>query len=168
TAPDAARRAGCSGFLPAPRAWAWRCAAMRPGGMQSSSSVVPHNSGLVALPVALLDGMTLVDVLLAAGKSKFDLRPAPAVEIDGKRNERHVLSLNRPWQAGNLAFVQQQLPGPLGFMFEAVAMAEFRDVGIDQPRLAIADFAIGFRDRAFAEAQAFHYRPGQRDAGLEL
>ena len=67
----------------------------------------------------------------------------------------------------DLAAVEQQLAGPLGFMVEAVAVAEFGNVGIDQPYLAAPDLGIAFRNRPFPETKAFHFRTGQGDPGFE-
>jgi len=40
------------------------------------------------------------------------------------------------------AFVEEQFARPLWFMIEAVSMAEFRNIGVYQPNLIIANFGI--------------------------
>ena len=62
---------------------------------------------------------------------------------------------------------EQQLAGPARLVIEAVAVAEFGDVGVDQPHLAARDFGIAFGDRPLAEAQRFHLGALQRDPRLE-
>ena len=52
-------------------------------------------------------------------------------------------------------------------MIEAVAMAEFGDIAVDQPHLVALHFGIAFGDRAFAEAQRFDLGPFQCDPRLE-
>ena len=68
---------------------------------------------------------------------------------------------------GNLALMQQQLARALGLVVEAVAVAEFGDIGVDQPDFALAHFGIALRNRALAKAQRLHFGPGQHDPGLE-
>src|SRR5690349_18683690 len=50
-----------------------------------------HQARLVALPVAILGRLPLVSRILALGEREFDFRPAPAVEVDRQRHERHAL-----------------------------------------------------------------------------
>src|SRR5690606_10576765 len=46
-----------------------------------------HQAGLVALPVAVLDGVALVGHLLAASEAELHLGDAAIVEIDRHRHE---------------------------------------------------------------------------------
>ena len=48
----------------------------------------------------------------------------------------------------------------------AVAVAEFGDVGIDQPNLAVLHLGIRFGDRTLAETQRLHLGPGEHDPRL--
>src|SRR5262249_37736501 len=52
-------------------------------------------------------------------------------------------------------------------VIEAVALQIFRDVGVDQPELAILGIGVGFRDRALAAADRLHLGAGQGKAGLD-
>src|SRR3546814_8609125 len=86
--------------------------------------------------------------LLVLGQRQFHLRLAPAVEIDGQRHQRHALALDGAVHPGDLPLVQQQLAGAFRLMVEAVAMAEFGDVAVDQPHLLALHLGIAFRDRS--------------------
>jgi hypothetical protein len=72
-----------------------------------------------------------------------------------------------PSASFDLALVQQQFARALGLVIEAVAVAEFGDVGVDQADLAVLHLGIGLGDRSLAEAQRLHLGAGQRDARLE-
>ena len=63
--------------------------------------------------------------------------------------------------------LQEQLPLAPGLMIEAVAVAIFGYVAVDQPDLFAIDGRIALRDRAFAAAQGFHLGSGQLDTRLE-
>src|SRR3546814_11934094 len=56
----------------------------------SRSPAVFQQPLLVALTVAFLDRFALVMSFLALGEREFDLRPAPALEIDRTRHQRHA------------------------------------------------------------------------------
>jgi len=60
--------------------------------------------------------------------------------------------------------VQQQLARPFRLVVEAVGLEIFRNVGIDQPDLAVLGIGIGFRDRGLAIADRLDLGAGQRDA----
>ena len=63
--------------------------------------------------------------------------------------------------------VQQQLARALGLVVEAVGLAVFRNIGVDQPELAALHRGIGFGEIGAALAQRLHLRALQLDAGLE-
>ena len=52
-------------------------------------------------------------------------------------------------------------------MIEAAGLQIFRNVGVDEPDLAVAGVRIGFGDRSLALAQRLHLGAGQREARLE-
>jgi hypothetical protein len=52
-------------------------------------------------------------------------------------------------------------------MVETVAVAEFRNVAVDQPNLVTLHLGIAFGDVALTEAKRLHLRPLQRDARFE-
>src|SRR3546814_6322834 len=52
-------------------------------------------------------------------------------------------------------------------MVEPVAVAELRDVGVDQPKLVTLHLGIAIGNRTLSETKGFHLGPGQRDASLE-
>src|SRR5262249_24919338 len=105
--------------------------------------------------------------LLAARERKLELGAALLVEIQLERHQRHSLPLDRAHELVDLAAVKEELAHAFGRMIEAAALQIFRDVGIDQPDLPAARVGIGFGDRRLAAAQRFHFRAGERDAGLE-
>ncbi len=53
-------------------------------------------------------------------------------------------------------------------MVEAVSLQVFGQVGVDQPEFAVLGIGIGLSDRALAAADRFHFRSGQRNAGLKI
>ncbi len=91
-------------------------------------------------------------------------RPRP-LKIDRKRDQRHPLTRNPDAQLVNFAFVEQQLARALWFMIEAVAVAEFGDIGVDQPDLAVIHFGIAFGDRSLTEAQRLDLGAGAAACG---
>jgi hypothetical protein len=105
--------------------------------------------------------------LLAARERKLDLGTAFFIEIKLERHQRHAFALYRADELIDLAAVKEELADTLGWMIETAALEVLRDVGIDEPDLPAAGIGIRFRDRRLALAQRFHFRPGERDTGLE-
>src|SRR5438270_13114384 len=66
------------------------------------SALVPHESGLVALPVALGDHLALVVRLLAGGDGDLQLRHALVVPAELGGDQRAALALLGAEQAGDL------------------------------------------------------------------
>src|ERR1700679_3341314 len=52
-------------------------------------------------------------------------------------------------------------------MVEAVGLQIFRDIGVDQPDLAVLGIGVGFRDRGLAAAQRLDLGARQRNPGLD-
>jgi hypothetical protein len=69
-------------------------------------SLVPHQPGFVAGPVAVLFGFALVVELLALGDADFDLGDAPGREIEFQRDQRQAFALHGD---GKLARVARTL-----------------------------------------------------------
>src|SRR3954465_518581 len=130
------------------------------------SAMLAQQAALLPLPVLLLLVFALVVGLAALGDGELDLGAAAAVEIDGEGDEGHALAGDRAEHLVDLAGGEEELARPLGLVVEAVAVAEFGDVGVDQPHLAVLHFGIALRDRAFAEAQRLHLGAGERDPRL--
>ena len=63
--------------------------------------------------------------------------------------------------------MQKELARPFRRVVVASGLHVFRDVGIDQPDLAVAGIGIGFRNRCLTGAQRLHLAAGERNAGLE-
>ena len=70
-------------------------------------------------------------------------------------------------ELGNFPPFQQKLPRPARLMVEAVPMAVFGDVAVDQPDFLAFDVGIAFRDRALAVTERLHFGPRKLDAGFE-
>src|SRR5215510_12195537 len=105
------------------------------GLWQARSALGPQQPPALALPGALLLGLTLVVELLAARERELDLGAALLVEIELERHQRHALALDCARELVDLALVQQQPARPLGEMVEAAGLQVFGNVGIDQPDL---------------------------------
>src|SRR5690606_30727170 len=133
----------------------------------SPSAPLAQQPRLVALPVAVLDGLSLVVGLLALRQGELDLRPPSRVEVDRQRDQRHPLALDRADHLLDLAPMEQQLARPFRLVIETVAVAELGNVRVDQPGLAILHVGVALGDRAAAVAQALHFGAGKRDPGLE-
>ena len=103
---------------------------------------------------------------LALGHRQQQLGPAALVEIQLQQNQRHALPIDRAHQLVDLLLVQQQLARPLRLVVEAVGLQVFRNIGVDQPYLAVLGIGIGFRDRGLAVAQRLDLGAGQRNPGL--
>src|SRR4051812_33052833 len=105
-----------------------------PGG---GSSMLAQQAALLLLPVLLFFMLALVVGLSPTGDGELNLRASPRVEINGERDERHALPHHRAEHLVHLLGVEEQFARPLGLMVEAVAVAEFGNVGVDQPDLAV-------------------------------
>src|SRR5581483_7256600 len=130
-------------------------------------SLEAEQAAALAIPASFLQRFALVVQLLAAAERYLDLRAALVVEIDLQRNDGHALALHGARKLVDLALVQQELARALGRVIEAVRLQIFRDVGVDQPDLAVAAVGIGLGNRALALAQRLHLGAGQDEAGLE-
>src|SRR5688572_8312565 len=112
--------------------------------------MLAHQPALLALPVALFLGVTLVVHFLAPRDRQLDLGPPAAVEINRQRHERQALAGNRALQLGDFAGAEQQFPLAARLVVHPVAVAIFRDRAVDQPDLLALDRGITFGDRALA------------------
>src|SRR5687767_1814238 len=93
-------------------------------------------AGDVALGVAVGDVSALVMELLPARQPELDLGLPPA-EVQARRHDRLALGLGPPQELVDLASMEQQLAGPLGVMVVPIPLLERRDVGADEPGLAL-------------------------------
>src|SRR5207253_5281470 len=130
------------------------------------SAMLSHEPALLALPVFLFLIIPLVVRLAPARQRNLHLRPALAVEIDAEGHDRHALAGDGAVQLGELAMVQQQFARPLRLVIVTVAVAEFWDVGVDQPGLLVLHLGVALGDRTLAEAKRLHLGSGEHDAGL--
>src|SRR5262245_49391244 len=102
-----------------------------------ASSPRPHQAALLPAPVALFLGLTLVMQLLALGDRELKLRAAPLVKVKLERDQRHALAIDGADQLVDLPAVQQQFSRTLRLVVEAITLEIFRDIGVDQPDLAV-------------------------------
>src|SRR3546814_20077039 len=76
-------------------------------------------------------------------------------------NHRHSLPRHRPAQLGDFAALHQQLARPARLMVEPVAVAELRDVGVDQPKLVTLHLGIAIGTRTLSETRSEERRVGK-------
>src|SRR5215212_8720419 len=107
------------------------------------SVLLPQQPAALAGPVALLLALAFVVQLLALGERNLDFGAAFVVEIDFQRHDCHALALDRADQLVDLALMQQELARPLRLMVVTAGLLVLRDVGVEQPQLAIARRGIG-------------------------
>src|SRR5262245_40184938 len=117
------------------------------------------------LRVAVGDRPALVADVLAARERELDLH-ATVLEVEPRRDERQPLLAYLAVEAVELAPVEQELPRPGGLVVRAVSLLVDRDLGAEQPRLALAHLGVGLRERRPARAQRLDLRPGEDDPGL--
>src|ERR1043165_5107412 len=92
---------------------------------------------LLALPVAFLLALALVDLALALGEAKLDLGDAAVVEIDRERHQRDAGALGGADQPVDLALLQQQLAGASRRVAEMLGRLVFREIGVVEEELAV-------------------------------
>src|SRR6478672_10796325 len=112
----------------------------------SASAIVPKEPLLLPFPIPFLNRLALVVHFLAFRERQFDLCPPPAVEIDRQRDERQALARHRAVKLGDFAVLEQQFPRPPGLVVQAIAMAVFRDVAVDQPNLVALHGGVALGD----------------------
>src|ERR1700733_1886214 len=105
--------------------------------MRNNLSPRPQQTALFPAPIALLFALAFVVQLLALGDREQNLGTAAFVEIKLERDQRHAFAIDRAHQAVDLLLVQQELAWPLRLMVETVGLQIFRDIGVDQPNLAV-------------------------------
>src|SRR5262245_3045752 len=120
----------------------------------------------LAARVALREIAALVDPLLAPGDRELDLDLA-VLEVEPRRDEREPLLAHHAVQRVDLAAVEEQLPVALGPVVELVPLRVLGDRRADEPRLAVADLAVGLSELRAAGAERLHLRAGQLDARLD-
>ena len=81
---------------------------------------------------------TALDTWLKVARLPFDT--AAKVLPNGSEGPRNtvLLAIDRADHAADLALVEEQLPRPARLMVEAVGLQIFRNIGVDQPDLAVA------------------------------
>src|ERR671934_946554 len=138
------------------------------GGCTPPSAVGLAQRALhIALRLALLDRLALVEAVLATGEGDLHLG-ARAPEVDPRGHERQAALLRLADEALDLAAVGQQLARALGVVVLARRRAVGRDVDVVQPQLAVADRRVPVLELRRAAAQRLHLRAGEHDAALEL
>src|SRR5690349_15667231 len=100
-------------------------------------SAGPHQAAFLPAPIALLLAFALVVKFFALGHRQKKLGAAAFVEIKFERDQRHAFAIDRAHEPIDLLSVQQELARTFRLVVEAVALQIFRDVGVDQPNLAV-------------------------------
>ncbi len=127
---------------------------------------VRHLAREIALGVAVRDRSTLVVELLAARQPELDLGPT-AGDVQLERHDRLALRAGATQQLVDLLAVEQQLAIALGLVVVAVPLFERRNVGADQPGLALLDPGVCRRDVRLPGADRLDLGPFQDEPGLE-
>src|SRR5207237_3894227 len=126
------------------------------GGPSRSDTLVPPASAFTSASpsvgelarnlttsIALGDIAPLVVELFAASQAELDLCPATLTDVEAERDDRLALLLRPPEELVDLGSMEEELARPLRLVVVAVALLERRDVGADEPRLALLDPAEG-------------------------
>ena len=128
-----------------------------------------HLAVHIPFRVSIGDLSTPVMLLLAARQAELDLGPAAVVDVQPEGHDRLPLLARPPDQLVDLRAVEQQLPFALGLVVAALGrcLLERRDVGADQPRLAVAvDARIRIGQVDLVGANRLDLGAGQCEAGL--
>ena len=125
----------------------------------------PERTLHLALELALLDRLTLVDGVLAAGQSDLDLGVA-AAEVQARGDQGQALLLLLADQPLDLAPVHEQLARALGLVVLARGGRVGRDVDVVQPHLAVLDRGVAVLEHRLALAQGLDLGPGEHDPAL--
>ncbi len=139
--------------------------------LNGRSATAARGIGQLALNVAL--GLAVGDVapaiveLLALGQTELNLGPALVADVHAQRHDRQPLGRGLAHQRVDLRPVEQQLAVAPRLVVVAVALLEWRDVRVHQPRLALFDTRIGVGQVGLAGTDALDLRTGQDDARLE-
>src|SRR3569832_2971140 len=145
----------------------WRVSQWNRRTGQLASATTSQQPLLLPLPVALLHRLTLIVDLLAARQCKLDFRSATAVKIERQRHQCQSLASDRALKLGDLALLEQQFALAPRLMVEAVAVAIFGNVAVDQPHFLAVNGGIGLRDRSLAGAQRLDLGTRQLDPCLK-
>ncbi len=133
----------------------------RPGAL-----AVAQGAADLALGVALRQGVALVVRRLAGAQPDLELGVAVA-PVQAHGHDGPPALLGEALHRLDLAAVQEQLARPGRVVVRAVAERVLRDGGLHEERLAVADHAVGLRQRRLAAAQRLHLGAGQHQPGLE-
>src|SRR5215472_3341629 len=78
----------------------------------------PQDASAATLPITLLVSLPLISFPFPTGEAELDFGPAAFVEVDGQRNHRHPIALDRPQQSVHLLAMEQQLTRPPWLVIE--------------------------------------------------
>lgn len=81
-------------------------------------------------------------LLLAFGKSEFDLREAPLGEIDAERDEREPLLLRLAEKLIDLLTVEEQFSGAERLVVHDIAVAIGTDVAVVEKDLSVPHASV--------------------------
>ena len=101
----------------------------------------------------------------ASANSTF-ARPFPLKYIESGTSVSPC-RVDRALEPGDFTVLEQELALPPWLMVQAVPVAVFGDVTVDQPYLVAFNRGIAFSDRTFAAAERFHFGAGELDSSLE-
>src|SRR4029453_6353700 len=128
-----------------------------PGPDAPASVALAHRALDVALLVARLHRLALVEAVLAAAERDLDLG-ARAVEVDAGGHEGQPALLGLGHHALDLALVGQELARAIGVVVLAAGGPVGRNVDVVQPQLAVAHLRVAVLDLRRAAAQRLDLR----------
>src|SRR5690606_2438343 len=151
------------GRRPGPARPAGGAAGRREG---APSSVVGALQGALDLALGVARGgvAALVVQLLAAGDGDVELRPA-VLEVEPQGHDRQPAAAHGALQLGDLAALQQELPGTLRLVVVVAGVLVRRDVHALDEHLAVPDGGERPGDRAAALPQRLDLAARQLEAG---
>ena len=121
----------------------------------------------LTLGVAFLDGLAAVLGLATLGQGDLDFGPT-FLKVHLERHDGQRLGLGLFENAVDFVAVQQELALAIWVVApEAHRELPWRNVGLEQPHLAIIDAGVGLGDDGLAFAQGLHFGAREDHAALE-
>ena len=140
---------------------------LTPGWRVGLSVIGSQHPLLLPVPVALSDRFALVVLLFAFGQGELALHLV-VFPVQAQGHGRVALGRDRLEDLGNLFGVQQHLANAHGVGNDVGAGAgERRDVGVDQPRLAVAHVDVGIGELGHAGPHRLYFPAFQHESRLK-
>ncbi len=122
----------------------------------------------VPLDIAFLDRIALVKLLLALRQPYFTFGMSAFRKINAVGDYRQAFFVDTTGELLKFGFVEQQLPGPLGFMLGHAGVLIFIDMEILEVELSMLKHAPCITHIGLSKPQGFDLSAFQDDPGLIL